>query len=301
MPVGLAPTGIAITPNGATAYVADFAGNAVSPINTATNAAGTPIRVARGPGLLAITPDGVTAYVTSRSGSVSLINTATNTTGTFIRLGAGPDAIAITPDQAPVAHLNVTPAKAGNPTSFDALASSVRYGTIALYVWNFGDGTHARTKTPSATHVYASGGGYTTSVTETSSAGTSTQLVFTGQTVSNNGGPSAVATARVIVPPSIAIAGSYTMTLTTPGGTRYAYAFTISPTGTWSIAGQTGTSAIVAQGIVRRDPVSGGWLFTQTEPAASSHFTATASNEELTGSWFPTGGAVQVFQAVLMP
>jgi hypothetical protein len=103
-------------------------------------------------------------------------------------------AIAITPDQAPVAHLHVTLAAIGSPSTLDASASTVAYGTIASYHWNFGDGATATTTTPVTTHTYT-GGSYTASVTETSSAGTSTTQVFTGQTASQNGGPQATATA----------------------------------------------------------------------------------------------------------
>jgi YVTN family beta-propeller protein len=74
----------------------------VTPINVATNTAGTPIVV--GPlgsefTATAITPDGKTAYVSNRvSGSVTPINVATNTAGTPIKVGSGPEGIAITPD-----------------------------------------------------------------------------------------------------------------------------------------------------------------------------------------------------------
>jgi PKD repeat protein len=102
----------------------------------------------------------------------------------------------VTPDQAPVAKVKVTPAPAGHRTHFDASASTVRYGTIAGFAWNFGDGTTATTSTPVTTHVYTAPGTYTVSLTETSSGGTSTTKVFTGTTMSRNGGPSAVTTAQ---------------------------------------------------------------------------------------------------------
>jgi hypothetical protein len=97
-----------------------------------------------------------------------------------------------------VASLTVTPREAGSASSFDASASRVAYGTITSYAWNFGDGTSATTTTPAATHAYAAAGVYTATLTETDSAGTSTRRVFTGQTVSRNGGPSA-ATSRSFV------------------------------------------------------------------------------------------------------
>jgi DNA-binding beta-propeller fold protein YncE len=222
------PSAIAITPNGTTAYVTQGSGlfldgqGDVTPINLATDTAGTPIMLTGSPsnlpGSIAITPDGSTAYVsiygcmpppppstsncsvTDSADIVTPINTATNTAETPIAAGAGPNGVAITPDQAPVAHLSVSPALAGQPTSFNASASTVAVGTITTYVWKFGDGSSATTSTPTTTHTYALPGSYTATVTETDSAGTSTTQIFTGQTMSNNGGPSAVAPQNFTVP-----------------------------------------------------------------------------------------------------
>ncbi len=201
IPVGPYPTFIAITPNGATAYVTNITGNTVTPIDTATNTAGTPIPVGAEPSFIAMTPNGLTAYVTNYvSNTVTPIDTATNTAGTPISVGAYPEGIAITPDQAPVAHLSVSPAEVGQPTGFDASASTVAFGTISTYAWNFGDGSTTTTSTPTTTHTYATSGPFTATVTETDSAGTSTTQVFTGQTVSRNGGPSAVDSRTFTVP-----------------------------------------------------------------------------------------------------
>jgi YVTN family beta-propeller protein len=200
------PEGVAITPDGSTAYVTyanTFNSNSnnasLLPIDTATGTPGTPIALgtsaAEG---IAITPDGSTAFVTDQvSNTVTPVDLASATAGTPISLGTSgnnPVAIAITPDQAPIAHLNVTLAPNGSPSTFNASASTVAYGTIASYDWNFGDGTTDITTTPVTTHTYT-GGSYAASVIETSSTGTSTAQVFTGQTASQNGGPQATATA----------------------------------------------------------------------------------------------------------
>ena len=202
------PFGMAIAPDGATDYVANLSDNTVSPIDTATNIAGNRIPVGEAPYGVAITPDGSTAYVTNSLGdTVTPINTATNTAGNPIAVGASPHLIAIVPDQAPVANLSVTPGKLGQPTEFDASASTVAFGTITSYAWNFGDGSTATTSVPTTTHTYGVPGPYTASVTETDSAGTSTTQVFTGQTMSNNGGPSAVASRSFTVVPTLCGAG----------------------------------------------------------------------------------------------
>lgn len=59
------PLGVAITPDGETAYVTNQGGNTVTPIDVATNTIGTPITGFNLPDGIAITPDGKTAYVTN--------------------------------------------------------------------------------------------------------------------------------------------------------------------------------------------------------------------------------------------
>jgi len=67
----------------------------VTPINTATNVAGKPIKVGASPKFIAT--NGKTAYVSSAS-KVVPISTATNTAGKPIQVGPGaPGGIAITP------------------------------------------------------------------------------------------------------------------------------------------------------------------------------------------------------------
>lgn len=215
IPAGIDPGAIAITPNGATAYVANgfSISDGLTPIDTATNTAGTfiPLDASLSPTDIAITPDGATAYVGTNAGStaagmvvfpVQPIDTATNLVDTPISLGQPSFDIAITPDQAPVAQLSVATTEADQPTKFDASASTVAFGTISTYAWNFGDGSTATTVVPTTSHTYATPGPYTATVTETDSAGTSTTHVFTGQTMSRNGGPSAVASQSFTVAPS---------------------------------------------------------------------------------------------------
>src|SRR6185437_911400 len=66
--VGDGPDAIAITPDGKTAYVANYGnqngnGDTMTPIDVATGRTGTPIKVGSGPWAIAITPDGKTAFV----------------------------------------------------------------------------------------------------------------------------------------------------------------------------------------------------------------------------------------------
>jgi YVTN family beta-propeller protein len=83
----------------ATAYVANYASDTVTPIDTGTNTPEPAIPVGCHPDAIAITPDGRTLYVVnSDSDSVTPIDTATNRPGPSIPVGNYPGAIAITPD-----------------------------------------------------------------------------------------------------------------------------------------------------------------------------------------------------------
>ncbi|HEX3737922.1 MAG TPA: hypothetical protein VHV53_10300, partial [Solirubrobacterales bacterium] len=83
------------------AYVANSSSGTVTPIDTATDTAGTAIAVGSAPVGIAISPDGATAYVADQnSDSVTPIDTATDTAGTPIAVGSAPVGIAISPDGA---------------------------------------------------------------------------------------------------------------------------------------------------------------------------------------------------------
>ena len=218
---GLMPLGIAITPDGTRAYTANFgvasgrggSGHTVTPITLSTATAGMPITVGGGPWSIAVTPDSKTVYVgNSNDLTVTPIDVASGAVGSAITGVSSPRSIAITPDQAPVANFTVTSAPPGSSTSFDASASTVRFGTIAKYVWSVGDGTpDVTTATPTASHVYANT--YAATVTETDSAGTSTTgEIYTGQTASRVGNPSAATTRSVVISatpqPIVSLSGS---------------------------------------------------------------------------------------------
>ncbi|NML07304.1 beta-propeller fold lactonase family protein [Sphingomonas sp. G-3-2-10] len=61
--VGLNPNWVAITRDGATAYVANKGSRSVTPIDVATNTAGTPIELTGQPIQIEISPDGKLAYI----------------------------------------------------------------------------------------------------------------------------------------------------------------------------------------------------------------------------------------------
>lgn len=202
IPVGSAPMSIAIESTGQTAFVTNNSNNDVTPITIATNTPGTPIAVGAFPIGIAITPDSKMAYVANSDESdVTPINLLNNTPGTVIPISAGPNSIAITPDQSPVSSFTVTPGAPGMPSFFDGSASFSSVGTIVSYAWNFGDGNTAVTTGPTTTHTYTTDGPFLVTLTVTNSAGTSTTQTFTGQTVSNNGGPLAESSQLVSLTP----------------------------------------------------------------------------------------------------
>jgi len=91
------PYAVAITPNGAFAYVANAAASTVSVINTATHSLVATIPVGSTPHGVAITPDGAFAYVGNEySSTVSVINTASNTVvDTVGGVAVAPEGVAI--------------------------------------------------------------------------------------------------------------------------------------------------------------------------------------------------------------
>src|SRR5215471_10814327 len=99
--VGLAPAGVAVTPDGSKVYVANRAvSGTVSVIDTATNAVSATIAVGSNPVGVAVNPDGSKVYVAnqSRHSTVSVIDTSTSSVSTTIDVGPTPFGVAVTPD-----------------------------------------------------------------------------------------------------------------------------------------------------------------------------------------------------------
>jgi YVTN family beta-propeller protein len=101
--VGGSPFTVAITPNGALAYVTNAdttssVSSTVAVINTATNSLVTFVTVGTQPHGVAITPDGAFAYVSNfYNDSVSVIDTASNTVVDTVQgVAQSPEGVAIT-------------------------------------------------------------------------------------------------------------------------------------------------------------------------------------------------------------
>jgi YVTN family beta-propeller protein len=100
IPVGAAPLGVGITPDGKTAFVTNVTSGTVSTIDVKTRTKHPDdIPVGSGPNGVAVTPDGKTAFVPNLgSDSVSTIDVKTRTKDpTDIPVGSSPFGVAITP------------------------------------------------------------------------------------------------------------------------------------------------------------------------------------------------------------
>jgi YVTN family beta-propeller protein len=152
--VAFDPSTSSITLGPTTAYVANEGDQTVTPINTETNIAGTPISGVVFPWDIAIAPNGKSAYTTDLVGtSVTPINLVTGTAGTPINVGTGGlGGIAITPNGATAYVVNntnstVTPINtatntAGTPIPVGSHPVSIAIapnGVIAYVVSNSSD------------------------------------------------------------------------------------------------------------------------------------------------------------------
>jgi hypothetical protein len=188
---------VAITPDGSRAYVTISGGAAgpdVTAINTNTNTViGSPFEAGMFVQGIAITPAGSRGYVAGED-AVRAVSTQTNTAvGTPITLGGDPFSVAITPNQSPRASLSA-PGE-GLSATLDG-GGSTDDERIASYEWDFGDGSRARTTTPTVEHAYTRVGEFTAKLTVSDGEGCR-GFVYTGQTALCNG-PSQAAITRTV-------------------------------------------------------------------------------------------------------
>ena len=98
MGVGSYPQAVAVSPDGSRVYVANYGGDSVSVINTATNAVVATVSVGRRPSGVAVSPDGSRVYVPIEDSKVKVINTATNAVVATVGVGSYPEGVAVSPD-----------------------------------------------------------------------------------------------------------------------------------------------------------------------------------------------------------
>jgi len=151
VPVGVLPSGVATTPDGAFAYVANQGGT-VSVISTATNTVVATVPLGPSPFDVAITPDGAFAYVTASSQTqhtVAVISTATNAVVKTIDVGpGGPRRVAITPDGA-FAYVTVQ-----DPDTVAVISTATNAVVATVPIDSPGGGPSGLAITPDGAFVY---------------------------------------------------------------------------------------------------------------------------------------------------
>ena len=142
--VGLAPAGVAVTPDGSKVYVANEAVNGtVSVIDTATNTVSATVAVGRHPVGVAVKPDGSKIYVANRGdGTVSVID-ATNKVVATIKVGLAPFGVAVTPDGSTVYVTNLNNTVSVIATATNAVSATISVGNGPLGVAFTPDGSKA--------------------------------------------------------------------------------------------------------------------------------------------------------------
>ena len=129
IPVGKWAFSVAVSPDGATVYVANNGDNSVSVIDTVTSTVTDTVTVGTSPWSVAVSPDGATVYVANDGdNSVSVIEAATNTLVDTISVGGRPHSVAVSPDGTRVYVANF----AGGTVSVIDAATNTVVDTIRL-------------------------------------------------------------------------------------------------------------------------------------------------------------------------
>jgi uncharacterized protein (TIGR03437 family) len=161
--VGTQPNGIAITPDGTRAYVANGGGD-VWVLATSNNAVLAKVMVGGYPSGIAITPDGTRAYVTrDNANSVWVIDTSSNTVTARIAVGTAPGGVAITPDGTRAYVTNVGGVAGGGSVSVIDTSSNTVTATVSV------PGPVGVAITPDGTRAYVASPSGPLSVIDTSS------------------------------------------------------------------------------------------------------------------------------------
>lgn len=160
IPTGNGAYGIAVSPDGKTAYVTNLGAGTVSVIDTIIGKVTATITVGSGPNGVAFSPDGKTAYVTNGDDdTVSVIDTTTHAVSSFAVTGE-PHRPAVTPDGTTLyilggaglyaidtaTHTGVTVPTPGNPQHLRLSPDGkTAYFTVNTELWAVDTATNAVT------------------------------------------------------------------------------------------------------------------------------------------------------------
>jgi YVTN family beta-propeller protein len=205
--------GLAISPDGKTAFAADYGNDdgttgQLDRVDLATRTVTATVADHNGPQFPTVMPDGKTVYTSnwSTSGTLVPFSTSTLTMGTPIDAGPYGGQLGVVPNQAPKATF--TSKLSGATVHLNGSKSSDSDGTVAKYEWNFGDGKKATTSSPKTSHRYAKAGKYKVTLTVVDNEGCSTNLVYTGQENSCTGSSLARVSHTVKLTPVVKIGSS---------------------------------------------------------------------------------------------
>jgi PKD repeat protein len=242
----------------------------VTPIDTATDTARTPIAVGTGPFGIAITPD------------------------------QAPTA-AFTATPAPAGSQTGFDASASSASPGQTLAS---------YHWDFGDGSTQTTSSATTTHAYATAGNHTATLTVTDDAGCSTEQTFTGQTLSCNGSAAAQTSHQVTIAAAspalstdasadVSLGGPVHDTATLSGGAAPGGQITFRLYGPGD-AGCSGSPAFTDTKTVSGNGGYDSSNFTPTQPGTyrwTADYGGDADNDPVAGACNDAGESVTVAKA----
>lgn len=164
---------------------------------------------------LAISPDGRSLAVSANIVTSNLFVFATNAGGQLTPVAGSPFAsggnmsglspmaeLAFRSNQGPSVS-GISSGGKNRVRTFSAVGATDSDGTVASYVWNFGDGTSATTSTPDTSHTYLDAANYSASLSVIDDENCGSTDVFDGRKFLCNASGSASATATVdALPPA---------------------------------------------------------------------------------------------------
>src|SRR5207244_8737455 len=147
---GPSPTGIAVSPDGKSVYVANSGDGTVSQYDVGSggvlSAKGSAVGLVGGskPGQPTLASSGARLYVPDAAAGHNVVYEFALASGgaivpnsaRFIGAGPAPAAITVLPDQGPVAAFNAAPGPARSPSTFDGGPSTDSDGSVTHFDWD---------------------------------------------------------------------------------------------------------------------------------------------------------------------